>query len=220
MKKSTLYIILCILLPLGACQRTNINEVVKGVAEQEVDTSRYVGRTVNVAPFSAVEIDCFADVSYVQTAPGEEYRVSMTTPRHLTGHIDVKVSTDGKLTVSIAHNYQMKETDVAVIRVYAPAVNEFTLNGGKCLRLGTVKMTSPVKAVLNGVGAINCTALQAPSVSVTLEGAGGISLSGLDTPKLKVLINGTGNIVAEGRAGQADVKVEGTGNVNTENLTN
>ena len=53
---------------LSSCHHTDIKELVKQLAEQESDTTGYTKTTKHLMPFHAVFVDCFADVTYTQTA--------------------------------------------------------------------------------------------------------------------------------------------------------
>lgn len=211
-------IYICMALAPMACQHTHISQMVKSVTEQPVDTTGYQSRTVRTQPFSAVEINCFSDVTFHQLEPGSECSVRLTASEELLARIKANVSSDGKLTLEPEHNYRTNDNEVAVVHLYAPAVNEFTVNGGKCLRLQELTAQTPVKMVLYGVGTINCTRLKAPEVVTRLEGVGSIDLEGIDTQRLRAELNGVGDIVLAGRAAQQHIMLEGTGHIDTDNL--
>lgn len=69
MKKN---ILLCVLAlcaaAFTACDHRNIKQVVKEIAEAPADTLGMVRQVVQTNDFSVVEVDCFADVTFHQTA--------------------------------------------------------------------------------------------------------------------------------------------------------
>lgn len=218
MKKRYLWLIACLLLTATGCRQTNIREVMMHVASQHVDTTGYQHRTVHVAPFSAVEIDCFADVTYTQTPPETPYRIELQAPPRLLNKMTFNVVQGGKLVVDAGKYYNSSEREVPVIHLYAPAVNNFELAGGKCLRLGKLKLHTPFSVRLGGVGAILCNQLQAPQVNVVLEGAGSVSLEGIDTNHLRAELSGAGNISLSGRSARTETLLLGAGTIDTTRL--
>ena len=113
------------------------------------DTVGMKGKTLCTNPFSLVDIDCFADVTYHQTAASADHRVVLRAPEKVLENIAVQVE-EGKLRIAVDRRYKMPEKAVAVIDVYAPFVNRFLLDGGKCLRLGKIALTSPLELMVNG----------------------------------------------------------------------
>lgn len=220
MKKVWTGLGLCALSVLAGCQRANMNDVVKFLTEQAVDTTRFAARNVEVAPFAAVEIDCLADVYFHQTPHGTNSRVRLLAPDELLEKIRVNTTSGGGvLKIKVDPHFIRTNKDVAVVHVYAPTVNHFVLNGGKCLRLGAVTMQTPVTIELNGVGAVNADALQTPALNVTLDGAGSINLENIDTQRLRAELNGAGNMVLAGKAAEQQITLDGAGYVDTDRLT-
>ena len=219
MKKVWMGLGLCVLSVCTSCQNANMNDVVKLLTEQAVDTTGFAARNVELAPFAAVEIDCLADVSFHQTPHGTNSHVRLLAPDELLENIRVNTTSGGVLKIEVDPHFMRTNKDVAVVHVYAPTVNQFVLNGGKCLRLGSVAMQTPVTIELNGVGAVNADALQTPALNVTLDGAGSINLENIDTQRLRAELNGAGNMVLAGKAAKQQITLDGAGYVDTDRLT-
>lgn len=218
MKKVWICLSLCVWGIFSACQHANMSDVVRILTEQAVDTTGFAARNVAVMPFAAVEIDCLADVYFHQTQRSDECRVHLQAPDKLLNQIQVNVTPNGTLKIEVDPNFQHTNKDVAVVQVYAPTVNHFVINGGKCLRLGSVSMETPITLELNGVGSINADALHTPALNVTLDGAGIIHIENIDTKRLRAELNGAGNMVLAGKAEQRQITLDGAGTVDTDRL--
>ncbi|MGM9694922.1 MAG: GIN domain-containing protein [Alloprevotella sp.] len=214
-----LRIILLSLLSLcffSSCRHTDIKELVKQLAEQESDTTGYTKAAKHLMPFHAVVVDCFADVTYTQTS--DESRVEIMAPPQSLQYVE-SVVRNGRLEIGINRRHTLPREAVIVVKVFAPSVSVFTLNGGKCLRLGKVNSAVPMLINVCGIGAVTCRELKAPSIDLEVEGAGNMDLQGIDTQQLEASINGAGNIILAGKAATRTVEVQGVGHIDTTNLT-
>lgn len=211
---------LCLsVLCMASCKHTNIRDVVRFVAEKQVDTTGYSRRTVHVDTFMAVNIRGLADVTYHQTPTYELPRVELAAPTaQLLDWVKVAVDEDATLTVSTAEENSQQANHMVVVHLYSPSVSHFALEGGKCLRLMQMKASVPVQIELVGLGLVSCDRLVAPRVDASLHGAGCISLGGLHTNDLKANLEGTGSIVLEGKAAKASIEADGIGIIDTDNL--
>ena len=218
MKQRYMWLVASLLLTATGCRQTNIREVMMNVASQHVDTTGYQRRTIHAASFATVEIDCFADVTYTQTAPGTPCRIELQAHQPLLNKMTFSVVSGSKLVVDAGKYYNSSEREVPVVHIYAPAVNYFELAGGKCLRLGYLKLHTPFSVKLGGVGAILCKQLQAPQVDVVLEGAGSVNLEGIDTNYLRAELSGAGSIRLAGKAAHTQTLLLGAGTVDTTRL--
>lgn len=203
---------------LVSCMHTSISDVVRFVAERQVDTTNYVRRTVEVGNISAVEADCFADITYCQTAVGESAKIELLAPTDVLKNIKIWVDADNCLQISLRQSYHMPDNTVAVIRIHAPSINKFALYGGKCLRLGNIQTNSDINLSLEGAGMVQSTHIKASRINAKLNGAGIIDLSGLNVHDIHAELNGAGNIVLSGRAVNADTHINGAGTIDTNNL--
>lgn len=213
MRKS--FFLFFLLLALCACTRTDMRQVVKTLAEQPVDTAGFTRRTIQTVPFSALVVDCFADVTYHQDTT--RCCVVIQAPKSVSEGMRADVS-EGVLRIGLDSHYRMPKNVVAVCHVYAPAVGAFELNGGKCLRLGRLVLQAPLRVELNGVGTVTSDELHAPAITAMLDGAGTMDLDGIDTPQLRAELNGVGDIFLGGRTAHKQIMVNGEGNVDTTNL--
>ena len=192
--------------------------MLKNVAEQQVDTTGYARRMIYTAPFTSVAVNCFADVTYHQIAPGEAPHVVLQAPLEVLEHMECVVVDDECLRLGLIPPYRQPESVAFVIDIYAPVIDRFTLNGGKCIRLGTIERNIPLIVKLNGSGAILCDRLVAPDVVTELNGAGHIDLKDIQVHSIQAEINGVGNIVLSGQAQETSLQVNGEGNIDTTSL--
>lgn len=209
-------LLLCLALP--SCQRTSISQVVKQLAEAPVDTAGMNSITVNTLDFSAVTIDCFADVTYHQQRAGTPPRVVIKARPEILKEIAYEVD-DDKLNIDINRRYRMPERACIVIDIFAPFVNRFTLNAVKCLRLGQLCGSSPVTLDLGGVGALSADSIATPELTAHLRGAGSLDLRGLSLTRLRAELYGVGNITLAGRCDEAQLQLSGAGNIDITRLT-
>ena len=191
--------------------------MVKEIAEAPADTLGMVRQVVQTNDFSVVEVDCFADVTFHQTASATAPYVVLRAHRDVLPHVGVKTLED-MVIISTDRRYRMPERAVVVIDIYAPFISKFMLNGGKCIRLGDIRLKSPLTLEIDGVGAITANVLKAPEVDVSIDGAGSIDLKGIETERLAASINGAGQMFLAGHACEAAVGVQGTGGVDYSKL--
>ena len=217
MKNLVLFFFL--LCSLTACKYQSLNEMLKEVAEQQVDTTGYVRRVVYTEAFTSVAVNCFSDITYHQIAPGEQPYVILRAPQQVLEHMECVVVDDECLRLELTPPYRQPESVAFVIDIYAPIIDKFTLNGGKCLRLGKVHRDIPLNIELNGSGAILCESMVAPDVVAELNGAGHIDLQNIRVNSIQAHINGVGNIVLSGQARKTSLQVNGEGNIDTNSLT-
>lgn len=216
MKKFVLFLI--VLCGLSACKYKSLNEMLKEIAVQQVDTTGYSERVVYPQSFTTVAVNCFSDVTYHQTALGEKPYVVLRAPENVLQHTECIVVDDESLRIELKPPYRQPESVAFVINVYAPVVDRFVVNGGKCLRLGKIKRAMPLSVEMNGCGSILCDQLVAPDFEAELNGAGHIELRNIEVNRIKATINSIGNIVLSGKAKNTSLKINGEGKIDTNSL--
>ena len=202
---------------LSACKPTDTRKVIKAVAEQSVDTTGYKSRTIATEDFVSVEATCFADITYHQIPLDSTARVVLQAPENILDDCSGSV-VDGTLRLSLNHSDTHPEEAVAVVHIYAPAVCDFSLVGGKCLRLGKVRMACPMSIVLDGVGSIVADSIAAPELKAVLNGAGHIDLRGVNADAVSATLGGAGIIALEGEARRASAVLNGAGTIDLQGL--
>ncbi len=202
---------------LCSCDKRDIHKVVKDMAEAPVDTTGFSTTWVHTNVFSAVEIDCFADVTFHQTGEAGTY-LRLRADKEVLEHISTRTNED-VLLVATDRRYRMPEKAIIVIDIYAPYANKFTLNGGKCLRLGKLTSSSPVALETYGnIGAITSDSISAPEISIPHEGDGSVDLRGIDAHRLTTGIKGDGHVYLSGRADMVKNDISGGGGIDTGKL--
>ena len=196
--------------PATSCDRKDIHQVISQMTETPADTTGFAQKDIRMSNFSAVVVDCFADVSFFQTAPNESPRVVLMAKQEVLDNVIARVS-EGVLNISVNHRYRMPDKAVVVAKIYVPYVYRIEMNGGKCLRVGSQKINCPIEITTNGLGAILADSLQAPEVSISANGAGSVRLKGIRTADLRVSSNGAGDVVLAGQCDTGRVEVAGVG---------
>lgn len=200
-----------------SCDRSNIHEVISRMTETPADTTGFARKDLRMSSFAAVEVDCFADVTFFQTAPDESPRLVLMAPAEVLDNVIARAS-EGVLRISINNRYRMPDKAVLVAKVYAPHVNRIEMNGGKCLRIGSKRVNCPVEITTNGLGAVLADSVQAPEIRVSANGAGSVRMRGVATSKLAVKSNGAGEVVLTGRCDSARVEINGAGLLDVRSL--
>ena len=208
-----LLLAVAVLLFVG-CSKQNVRNVVSQVAEQQVDTTGYSRKNLSVSPFSHVDIDCMADITF---SSDSSHRVELLAPQEVLANITAKVE-KGVLELSMKRHYRLPDNVIPVVRIHAPAVQRFSLYGCKCLRLGNIDSPSPMQLDLVGVGTIQAESLKTPSLELSLDGAGHICLDSIRTNNVKATLNGAGDISLSGTTQDVDIKLNGAGNVDIQSL--
>ena len=211
--------LLCLCCSLTACKNQSFNEMLKDVAEQQVDTTGYQRRVVYTPDFTSVAVNCFSDITYHQISPESSPYVVLRAPAQVLEHMECVVVNNECLRLELIPPYRQPESVAFVIDIYAPIIDKFTLNGGKCLRLGEIVRDIPLQVELNGSGAISCQRLVAPDVIAVLNGAGHIDLKQIQVNSVTAEINGVGNIEVSGKAHKTSLHVNGEGYIDTNSLT-
>ena len=208
----------CIAFSLVSCDNRNIHQVVKEMASAPVDTVGWPARTLRTNPFFAVDVDCFADVTYHQTTMADDHYVEVKAPTNVLENIGVVVE-DGELRINVDRRYRMAEKDVVVVNIYAPFVNRFMLIGGKCLRLGQISMTSPLEMLVDGnVATMMADSISAHEISLMLDGSGSIDLKGMQTGDVRVKLKGNGSILLAGQCERNKMTLLGDGTIDIRSL--
>lgn len=210
---SSLFTFLLILLTLGAlpsCDNRNINDVIRQMAEAPVDTTGYARREWRMGTFSAVQIDCFADVSLHQIVTGTTPRIVLLAPDEVLDKVIAKV-TDETLLLTLQGRYQMPDDVAVVAHIYAPFLSRIEFNGGKCLRMPSFRVACPLEIHANGLGAIMADSLESHDLSVESNGAGSMHFNGINTHTVRFECNGSGKIVLSGNCQKGSIAANGVG---------
>lgn len=210
-----LYPILCAtLLSLAACDSKDIRHTMKAAAESIVSTQGFAEKTIQANDFSSVSVNCFADVTYHQIQAGEPPRIVLKAPEGVLPHLLAETNNE-ELNLQAESRYHMPRNTVIVADIHAPAVSRFCLNGGKCLRLGTVSLSCPLTVEINGIGAVTADSVTASDLYIELNGSGSADLRGIGTGRLHSTLNGSGHIYLAGQCGSTSIRTNGTGSTDT-----
>lgn len=218
LKKKFALSLFAVLLCCPSCDNKKIAQVVKEISEAPVDTQGFSKKTLTTASFSAIEIECFADITFHQSPAAPAPSIVIRAPREVLPNIIAEVE-NSRLKLRINSRYRLPEKSVVAVDAYAPYANRFVLNGGKCLRIGRLRQSTPLHIEVNGtVGAVTADTLDVPEMSLLLDGSGSIDLKGLNVPRLRANLNGSGEIFLSGKAGHASFNVAGDGKIHAKAL--
>lgn len=218
MKHISVLFALVFLAALPSCQRSDIHQTIKQMTEYPVDTTGFSKKTIRTNTFSSVEIDCFADVTFHQTASGKHPYIRIMARKDVLDHVITR-TTENDLLVATERRYRMPERDVILVDIYAPFISRFTLNGGKCLRLGRMKVLTPLTIESYGIGGVVADRIEAPEIDVMLSGDGNIDLKDIATSQFSGTIHGNGRIYLDGRTASYTSTLDGNGKIDTTRLS-
>lgn len=202
---------------LTACDSKDIRHTMKAAAESTVCTRGFAEKTIQANDFSSVTVNCFADVTYHQTRAGESPHIILKAPENVLPHLLAETN-DEELNLQAENRYRMPRNTVIVADIHAPAVSRFSLNGGKCLRLGNISLACPLTVEINGVGAVTADSVTVSDLYIELNGSGSADLRGISTGRLHSTLNGNGHIHLAGRCRSSSIRTNGTGHTDTEAL--
>ncbi len=213
MNKPYLLLVL-LLLAFAGCDNKNIRQLVKAAAESPVDTAGFERREVLTNDYSAVFVDCFADVVYHQTQAGTPPRVLLMARGEVLENVRL-TTRDGELRIELNRRYRMPEKEVAVVHLYSPFVSTFSFHGGKCLRLGNVRLSSPLFIDMSGVGGLTADTLEAGEIVLRQDGHGSLDVKHLSATRLEASLSGDGLMYLRGNCHQALLRLDGDGKIDT-----
>lgn len=204
--------LLLLLATLTACEQRNIHQVMKEIAEAPVDTVGLQAQTIRTNLFSAVDVDCFADVTYHQVADRTPPYVRLRASAEILENLSVRVESN-VLEISVNRRYRMPEKAVVVMDIYAPYVSRFSMNGVKCLRLGRIDVASPLSLEIFGVGAITAEGITAPELTAKMNGTASLDLRGIETGLLRTYLYGDSRAFLSGHSSNTELLVQGEGRI-------
>lgn len=217
MKKLLVFFVLLSTIALGSCEKRNLRQLVKDMAEAAVDTTGMEARSILLDNFSAVSIDCFADVTYHQTALTDTPSVTLQALPEVLKNVRVKVD-NGELQVDINHRYRMPDNAVVLMDVYAPFISRVRVSGAKCFRLGKVAVQSPLEVKFEGLGALTADSISTPELFLHTAGGASADVSGLQVQHVRLKQEERSVVWVKGSCMALDVEAEQDTFVNVSGL--
>ncbi len=210
-------IISLLILSFTSCEKRDIHQVIREMAEMPVDTAGFVSTHLETNDFTWVEVDCFADVTFTQLEAGEPASITIKSSKEVLENVKTKVE-DGKLRVTVNRRYRMPEKAIVVAEIKAPVVNKFVMNGTKCLRIDTLNLSSPLEVEMDGVGSLVANSITAYENKFLLNGDGCIAIKDIKTGHLQTALNGGGSIEIAGACTDIVALLVGEGKMNFSQL--
>lgn len=166
-------------------------------------------------PFSAVELIGPDSITIV---PGSQQEVVARGDPRALAKLDISVS-DGTLRVSRKKERRWRNDGDkgAHITVTVPDLRAVRLTGAGDMDVGRFRRAT-FSAALMGAGDLSIRGLYIRQGSFTLSGAGNLSLTDLTARRASLVLNGTGNLDASGTAGQVEMQLGGTGEIDAGKL--
>lgn len=174
-------------------------------------SDHYVSRNVPLEDFKSIETYGSFNVEYRH---GNQSRAELYMPDNVIKYLDIEVEA-GKLKLGIKNNTIVKwrNDNKSKIIVYAPSVNELSIQGSGSLVSKEPLQGKRVSLSLSGSGDLLVESLKASSANVEIEGSGDVSVLSIDVDEdAELSMTGSGDLnVKSLNANNAIMNLTGSG---------
>ena len=172
-------------------------------------------RELGYQDFHTIRVNGHADITFVQS---EQWKVSLTTQENIFEALDYEVI-DSVLVIQAEGGRSVKAEEYDLY-IQAPWLKQLEVNGA-----ADFKADSPLKSDRNLLVEVNGAAeidfpkgITCGELVFSSHGASDIEAHGLDVGKLTVQIDGAGDVTVSGKAGEAQLNVNGAGDIDAKEL--
>lgn len=167
-----------------------------------------VTETRNVAGFSAIRLNCDADVEYTQDSV---FRVEVTGQPNVLEVLDIKVV--GK-ELKIDYNRDVWSHKNVKMVVHSPQITAMTISGSGHIRSDGIVNSDHLDLNISGSGNITLWQVDGQNLSATISGSGNTEILGGKVANTTFQVSGSGNINAEYLESQRNTsRISGSGNI-------
>ena len=173
-----------------------------------------VTKSFDLKDFDQIVINGHADVTFAQS---DSFAVSLSTQENIFDYLDFRVEgTTLILETKDKRSIRSEEFDVSL---KAPALMSISINGATDFDIedGLVS-DGDLSVLVNGAGELDFHHVRCRNFSIEMNGAADLELESVDVQTLKVSVNGAGDVLVSGNAVDADLSVNGAGNIDAQNL--
>ena len=185
-------------------------------AETIKPSDNIITKNVTLNDFNAITSAGPFDVVY---ETGNTYKARITGPDNIVPLVKTDIS-NGNLSIRFGRDTHISGNPNVTIFVTAPTVSGYSVTGsGSILIKSKLDMAShDIKITVTGSGGITTRAIQCKSLNCSVSGSGGIVCNNAMASTAKASISGSGDITIKGSAGEAVLKVTGSGNISAGHL--
>lgn len=176
------------------------------------DSRKYVTRSFDLEPFSAIECSFACDIYYSQGAQG----VELSAAENIIDRIVIKVE-NGVLKIG-SDGSRIRNAGQTKIYVSSETLKALQSNGAMDFETRGPLALEDFVIQVNGAADLEISDITASSIKLDINGAADAEIERMSCVKLEVYIKGAGDCELSGRADDAFVSVSGAGNVDVSDL--
>ncbi len=208
------YLIIFSVAALLCASCVHVNKNYQGGKNSVKGTGSIITKDFDFKDFHSVCINGNADVRFVQS---DDWAVSLRTQENIPEYLDYKVE-DGVLVIE-AKDRRTIRAEVYDLTVKAPVLRRVEVNGASDFDIEDgLRSDEDLTIVVNGAGDLTFKGVACRDLSVKVNGAADLEAADLDVREVRVRINGAGDVVLSGKAGDADLSVNGAGDIDARRL--
>lgn len=180
-----------------------------------VSSDENVTRTINVASVTEIEVNNAIIVEYTVSPT---VSVTLTAPKSIIDNVKITTDSTGKLECSIINAKNIKYNGKVLVKVTAPAVKDFDINGASSLTvMNALALSGNLDVEVSGASTFNAKTITAANADIEVYGASGFNGT-VESKKLELEVSGASTANISGTASVVEIEANGASTVNMKKL--
>ncbi|WP_321478910.1 head GIN domain-containing protein [uncultured Bacteroides sp.] len=186
-------------------------------AKRVAGSGKIVKKEVKInSSFNTLKLLGSPDVIYKQIEGTPKIEISCSD--NLVDLLDIKVK-NGALLVKFKSGLNIFNRGKVEVRVYAPALEAFSIQGsGDISLINGIKTDKNLAFSIQGSGDITGKSIVCSGLKLSVIGSGDMDLNDLQVNHTSANITGSGDIALSGKSKKSDFKVTGSGDISAVKL--
>ena len=173
-----------------------------------------ITKSFDLKDFDRIVINGQADATFTQA---DTYEVTLRAQENVFDYVDYRVE-GTTLILELKDKRTVRSTDFD-LTLKAPALKRLEVNGAADFDIPAgLKSDDDLRIEVNGAGDLSFNAVRCSNLTIQANGAADVDLTDIDVQNLKVEVNGAGDVVVDGAAGEANLSVNGAGDIDATRL--
>ena len=173
-----------------------------------------ISKSFDLKDFDQIIINGQADAVFTQS---DTYEVTLRTQENIFDYVDFRV--EGTILYLELKDHRTARATEYDVTIQAPALKRLEVNGAADFDIPAgLKSDDDLRIEVNGAGDLTFNAVRCNNLTIQANGAADVDLTDLNVQKLKVDVNGAGDVIVEGEAADADLAVNGAGDIDASRL--
>ena len=173
-----------------------------------------ISKSFDLKDFDRIVINGQADAVFTQS---DAYEVTLRAQENIFDYVDYRVE-GTTLILELKDKRTVRSTEFDVT-LKAPALKRLEINGAADFDIPAgLKSNDDLQIEVNGAGDLTFNAVRCNNLTIQANGAADVDLTDINVQKLKVDVNGAGDVIVEGNAADADLSVNGAGDIDASRL--